>query len=976
MIHNCFSTHRPGRLRLWPWLCLLLTLLLVRAALGTDAGYTNNAYVFFDGLPGDSIPPGFNPMIDTTNFVNNGTFDMENGSVYQTWNTTNYVNNSLMESGMIVGYGGFWFDRHTPSDLWASGFYNSGEIYCQYTLKVWATNIVSPGTLAVGSSTLGSMQLYGKNVDLSRSTISMPGVSQGYGSIFGFYPTVGSITNFWYPGDYLSLPYPETPLFPVPPFGDYYISLNNPVVYAHDTGVVNSNRMVQVVYISQPNPAIANNVSFNPTLQTGNITVQFSGPYINPTTALMVTNYLTIRDNFGETTNLSLLGSFPINYTIFELRSIFTPPPPAGLPFGIYNTQPGGINLSVTNAYSFCEALLESTTVSTNNIANGALTNLPGRIQIAAAGGNLNLALASISGANYMSLTGTNQYDGIPLQIITPYTDISLGVTNGFLTITNLLSPFIPVWCGSVILWSARWSLVDTNAGFPVTNYFHVLFVDVPRLSATASAQVQDLILHGTNSIVISDALNVMRTLSIDAQNLTLTTNGYAQGATSPDGELNLEADSIFWNTSLPNLRNLTNNGVISTMNLTYFGSSASPYAAFVNHGLVFNQTASTFIDADYFENGGSFGNGGLGSFNLQSLNTMLTNGSIIAGGDVSITTSSLVTSNLVLRAGQSLTLQVTNFLTDNDETNDNIWFVGGWNLVGLNLPILPNRGDLRGTEIFMQSPTPNKQVVNKWAGQDRGVSNSGYTNNAAVGRLILDAPAANSSFKFNGTGTNNAIYVDELVLLDYASWTNHIGPNLPALAFNTNLVIYYAQAITADGGSVAERLNGANTNHLLWMWTHAGRFSSTNIVYPDGTTNGPFNAALASSSHIDSDGDGLVNGSDPTPFFVPSQLNFTKTLTNRPPLSMRLQWKTIPLATNYIYYKTNLLSTNWLPLTNFDHYYYGANVAVTNSAHVNSFVSPQPYPSSTTNVWVFDAATNGLRYYRVMVSPSWLQGM
>jgi hypothetical protein len=171
---------------------------------------------------------------------------------------------------------------------------------------------------------------------------------------------------------------------------------------------------------------------------------------------------------------------------------------------------------------------------------------------------------------------------------------------------------------------------------------------------------------------------------------------------------------------------------------------------------------------------------------------------------------------------------------------------------------------------------------------------------------------------------------------------------------------------------SVAEKLNHKNNDHLRWLWMYAGHFSSTNIVYPDGTTNGPFNAALASSKDIDSDGDGLVNGSDPTPFYVPSEVNFKQTLTNQPPLSIRLQWTTIPLATNYIYYRTNLFSTVWLPLTNFDHYYYGANVAVTNSAHTNSFVSPQAYPGPTTNVWVFDAAANGPRFYRVMVNP-WL---
>jgi hypothetical protein len=313
--------------------------------------------------------------------------------------------------------------------------------------------------------------------------------------------------------------------------------------------------------------------------------------------------------------------------------------------------------------------------------------------------------------------------------------------------------------------------------------------------------------------------------------------------------------------------------------------------------------------------------------------------------------------------------LQVTNLLTDTGPANGNIWYVGGTNLVGLNLPIKPLAGDLLGTTISCTAPGPNKQVVNTWAGRDYGVSTAGYVNNAAIGVLVLDALGASSTFKFNGAGVSNALYVDELVLLDTA--TNFNATQVNALNISSNMVIYYADALLGNGASVASKLNHLNGNRLRWVAAYAGYFSSTNIVYPDGTTN-TFNAALAQSPDIDSDGDGIPNGSDPTPFFVSSQVNFMLTLTNRPPPSVRLQWTTIPLATNYIYYRTNLLATNWLPLTTFDNYYYGANVAVTNSAHMNSFVSPQPYPSSAANVWVFDAVTNMQRYYRVMVQP-WL---
>ena len=207
-------------------------------------------------------------------------------------------------------------------------------------------------------------------------------------------------------------------------------------------------------------------------------------------------------------------------------------------------------------------------------------------------------------------------------------------------------------------------------------------------------------------------------------------------------------------------------------------------------------------------------------------------------------------------------------------------------------------------------------------------------------------------SFKFYGTGASNALYVDELELLDYASYTNHdFSGNLPALIFNTNLVIYYAQALTAAAGgsmlSVAEKLNHKNNDHLRWVPTYAGHFSGTNIVYPDGTTNGPFNTALAQSPDIDSDGDGVVNGSDPTPFFVRSDLHFMVTLTNS---MLMLTWNTIPLATNTVIYSTNGFTGP------FD-------------SVLTNFVSPIPYPSLPESVSVFTQTNDPHQFYHVRVT-------
>ena len=72
---------------------------------------------------------------------------------------------------------------------------------------------------------------------------------------------------------------------------------------------------------------------------------------------------------------------------------------------------------------------------------------------------------------------------------------------------------------------------------------------------------------------------------------------------------------------------------------------------------------------------------------------------------------------------------------------------------------------------------------------------------------------------------------------------------------------------------------------------------------------------------------------------------------TNHPANTMVISWNTVPLATNSVFYSTNLVT--WLLLT-------------------NPFISPNPYPGPAANVKVFDPMTVPGRYYKVSVQP-WL---
>lgn len=1022
--------NRMNRLLKCPLWCALLSLLVARVALATDPIYQNFSplYSFVPAVNDGDMPPAIDDRAFDNENVFSVTFDAftANPEQYETMNTLFYTNNGIMEANSPISTNswlvyflssvgcGFNFDEqvtnYSNQHLMADTFYNPGTIYCDSTntgnnilivpgtflgqpifiqtsvgiFQVSATNIINPGTVDVGLN--GLTQFTGQNADFTQGTIAMEGslLNQNYTGL-GYF---GNDTNQdWNPGAAL------TPLLAYSSWSGYAQSgvfltpnilvLTNPASYFDVRLNGPSNAVVRAVFLVDTSANMATNVYLQPLnnglLGTGSADVEWIGSYLNAATGQTVSNYLYLNDDYllGASTNVVLVNGnggtasgIPDNFTFTSSSSELLAGP---VPSSFLNVFPFGV---ITNRYSYANAQLLASSVATNaSLSNpsGALTNLTGRLQINAK--NLDLTLAQISGQNYMSLTATNQFNGSAGALInSPYSDLNLGVTNGFMTVSNLLAAGIPAWSGSVQAWSTRWTNTDA-AGF--TTDYRVLLVK-SQLSPTTAPQVQTLKLHATNSVVISDTLNVFGSIYIDSQNLTLSTNLPGYGATSVDGELNWES-SVNLGTGFgqfPNLLWLTNNGAIRSLGFIQFGNAATSYGAVINNGLLSDQGSTIY--ANNFLSSGNIANGS-GSFLLQSKTTTITNGFLDANGDVSITTGSLLTSNLQMQAGRSLTLQVTNFLSDTGpNSNSSCWFVGGTNGIGFKLPIKPTTGDLLGTTITNLA-VANKTVGDTWAGLDRGYSNSGYVNNAALGRLVLDPLSTSSKINFSGTGsTSNALYVDCLVLMDQA--TNLASGNIPEFTFGPNMVIYYAQAFQ-NGVSVAEKLNFANTNHFRWMPTYVGYYSSTNLVYPPGVTN-TVNAALAQSGSYDSDGDGTKNSLDPTPFLVPSQLNFAVTFTNLPPSSVRLQWTTIPLATNYVYYRTNLLVGGWLPFTNFNNYYYLSNntsLTYPNTTHGNWFPSPQVYNPNQgpdnyqqARVSVYDAVTNTPHYYQIEVNP-WL---
>lgn len=971
-----FNRLMKRRLSGW-WLSAAFALLAPLAQAQSAFGPSDSSGNFDPNAVYTYTCPPQNPTVDATNFVIYNSFSINfnseslNAELYEPYDTINYTNNGLMMANT-----GFKFDTQPSTggaDAMAGVFYNAGTVSCGSISNttalffasagqsvVWATNMINSGTVDVGED--GLISFSGQNADFTGGNLNIEGLLNNslFSTVnFSSVGAVGTDTNDeWNPGTDLGS---GTALSSFSPFptqlyltnSTSYFSVVEPspnyIVYRAVFVQNTSAQAPYKVYIDAPNAA---SLGF----ESGAAHVEWDGYYLDPATGQYVTNYLYFTDDYayGASTNAAVVGGVPNSF------SFITSPTPllAGpITAGFDNVFP---NVNVTNPFAYMSGKLLGTTVTTNITPQnpyGVLTNLYGRIQITASN-ELNLTQTTISGPNYLALTAPHQFDGSPgASISAPYSDINLGVTNGILTITNLLIANIPQWSGTLQAWSTRFVAVDTTLG--VTNDYRILLVN-SQLQPTTQPCVQTLRLHATNSLQICDALNVFGSVYIDAKSLTLATNLIGNGATSVDGELNWNNTATFGAAQLPNLLWLTNDGAMRMQGNAIFGSSTVPYGAFVNNSLV--SDVGTIIDTTNFVNAGTITNG-VGIFTLQAQAALLTNGLTAAGSDMNLAAGTLVVSNETLQAGRMLQLAVTNLLTDEGTTtNGNFWSVGANGISGVDggfdLVVKPSQGDLLWTTVTNISP-PGKKINNVWAGLNQGVSNSGYTNNVAVGHLILNAMTNTSSFYYTGTGTNNAIYVDCLEFDGYA--TNGVYNSYdftPWLAINTNLVIYYAQALV-NGFSVAEEINdasvffGKNNGRLLWVPSYAGHFSSTNMVYPNGTTN-TVNMALAQSTDIDSSGSGTANAYSTAPIFTSSQLNFASALTNVPPLEVALTWSSIPSATNYIYYTTNLVSTNWMVLTNF--------------------VSPSQVPPAggwpITNIY-YDKVSGPSRYYQINVAPN-----
>ena len=697
-----------------------------------------------------------------------------------------------------------------------------------------------------------------------------------------------------------------------------------------------TSRIVQVIFYptNDSDPEFTTEARFYQGFgQEASATVAFHASEFDIATQTTVTNSVYLVDALATTTNFFFARNLAVNTrrpNTYEVSRFA----PIEYLFGSTGNVAFNTNLiygnytqsAVTNRYAAYAAQVDLLSSSASGSIPYNVTNAPGRVEII--GADVNMDQTRIRAESAVIIKVTNNLIGNNLaQIDAPLLNFDARSLQPVFVISNLAPQFVRRFGGTVRAWSAVWDNFETaGTGTNTTTNsvtFHVLIVE-SQLRSQVPVTVNEFAVRATN-VVIADTLNINRSFVVEANSLHLL------------GGLTLPLGAGLGASNLINVRNFTNDGIINMTGSSIFGTDrALSYSNYINHGT--NIAASHEIRSRNFENSGALVASG-GTFLLDAVTASLVGNPLIVSNDVSsfpfydfftrrlqtniftntitlqvassiagvsdveIRARDLVLSNSYINAG-TLILSVTNRLVDAGSGATNFWNV----TAGFNGTRRPTTSDLFGT--YLRSTAPKFALVDhSWAGEDRGRVPSGFTNNLALGKLILDG-GDRSLFRFAAAGISNAMYVDYLELANYA--TNISTADSRFLSIAPNMTIYFANANVP-----VSRIDGAAGGRLRWVPSFAGPLSSTNITYPSGT-NYTFNVALVRSKDLDSDGDGIVNADDPTPIYVAESAGLTLSLAGGQDLRARLSWNALAYSLNYIEFKASASEPDWQVLTNF----------------------------------------------------------
>jgi len=831
-------------------------------------------------------------------------------------------------------------------------------------LLLSATNIINEGLLSAGAA--GTLQMFGTNINLTRGGVEIRpiepvGSENGFNTNF-FIPDRAIYDRYWGQANQTmnsanivrgnQVVSPPSQVQGVGVGGLAQIVVVNPVteIYEQTIGFTNltvtnstgapivtnvpSTNVIQAAFV-EATPDVAIGIRFfnssdirNPfkTVSVGLQVVSTNVVNANPELASL---YLV--DTLASETNRFLLTNAVAGFTFRPANYLMERLVPFEFAFGFPGNapfrpdilyQPDYVTAVVTNEYAAYSAIVENIARQLAVVTNTEVALLPGRIGIFA--DSLDMTKARIRGEGLMRVEAKHLVGSSNAAVDCENLSYVLGSTNGNLNAVSLAQDTVARLKGTNYVWSGLWTnqqnmLIenymqdpdDTNSYIlsPVTNVVEVrihALIMYAGLLTRLPVTVHELVTHSTN-VVLNDRMTVVQTLLIDGESLTLNASLSLSNVThvSPAGNTIVISLDEWTATNAPNLLHFTNNGTFNIPSEAHFGDDRPiPYTSFVNAGTI--NAGGQDITSSYFENRGTL-NAAAGGMRIVAPSGKVDNGRINSTTDIQLYGNVLKLNQATIQTGSRLDLTVTNSLFDAGGNSANSIACRD----GFRLLIKPQTGDLLGTVV--QSTAPEFAAIDHiWAGVDRGPTKAGFANNVALGQLVLVPGASEETFPplfvFRGTGAGNALYIDSLDLSQLADYENE-------LQIDPNLVIYYAAAslgFAPPGGlqTPEEYLDGRFNNRLRWVREFAGHFSSVDVLV-NGTQTVSVNRGLRNSKIIDSDGDGIPNYFDFTPFDG-VLLSAAQSLPS--PVGFRVSWTATPGVVYHVEYKTDL-SDSWQPL-------------------------------------------------------------
>ena len=476
----------------------------------------------------------------------------------------------------------------------------------------------------------------------------------------------------------------------------------------------------------------------------------------------------------------------------------------------------------------------------------------PGSVVIEAK--NLNLEAVKIRAEGNLKIKADNLISSKNAILDCQNISLDIGSTGRLLIIEDLIADEVYRFGGSLELYEATWD--DTRVvnvfndedppeleEVTIPLHYKALFVDLDS-SMTNQVLVQSLRLRG-DDVIIRDKVRLAGELIVSSRSVTFDN----------DFEVIPNPDKSFkWDeTVVPGVRSMTNNAAFKIPGDVIIGKAEEPYEIFNNTGT--NATQNLTIYAKNFSNaGGMFVDG---SFALNSKYINMSDSALNVRENVQINGDFFKLRNSTNMVGGMLNLDVSSLMVDGGSTSTNWFFIGN----GIKSETESNSGKLLSSQFFLKADS-YKSVPVVWnSSKDKGPVYEGYVDNRAIGLLSLTNSYL-GVFEFASTSeSKKAIYVDKLVfegLTENALLTN----KLDQLNIKDGMTVYFAASNLPE-----EKLDGMRDGRLRWVKDFAGQYSSMPLYLSGSEETVMVNRAHRRSKIFDTDGDGVANGFDPTPF-------------------------------------------------------------------------------------------------------------